>query len=561
MGLTSRRRGAVGLVSLALSVGVIFFVIGSGGTIGAATALPSPPFLPTSAINQPIPANAPISPDSAAMIQNNPNWVLPASSPYREWLGPRQRTIYARVTLSSAPTVQMYVNYSDTGGYRCATTPVTVPVPSNVQSILENQAGYVDNDRATWIVDENGDAWEGYHVTGPGVASRDITCPSNRWNAVRYDYWPGIEATGLGYGSKIGASASHIQLGAGLIRPEDMQLPTGSTLGHALRINACLGADGTYAGHPKYVGPATSGDGTISGAAGIPYGARVQLDPSIDVETWPSVNAKADPWREGLKKILRTLQVYGAIVVDHSCPVGSGGLESVNAAAAAPYVMPWEQAGYGWSYGDGIPYDLMSHFRVIDWTKWTGMNATSAGVVSSPQTTATTTTTTATTTTTNATTTTATATTPTVTTTTATTPTTTTTTTATPGTTTTPATTTTSPSTTTTSSGSVQTHTTVVPSVVSLPTISGTAQQGQTLTASSGSWSGSPTGLVYQWARCDASGANCSSIGAAGQSYTPGRADVGATLTVVVIATNAAGSATAVSAPTAVISKPGNSRH
>ena len=44
----------------------------------------------------------------------------------------------------------------------------------------------------------------------------------------------------------------------------------------------------------------------------------------------------------------------------------------------------------------------------------------------------------------------------------------------------------------------------------SLPVISGTAQVGSQLTASTGSWSGSPTSYSYQWHRCDTAGANCS---------------------------------------------------
>src|SRR5207237_7289007 len=41
------------------------------------------------------------------------------------------------------------------------------------------------------------------------------------------------------------------------------------------------------------------------------------------------------------------------------------------------------------------------------------------------------------------------------------------------------------------------------------PTISGTAQQGQTLTESPGTWTNNPTGFSYQWQRCDAEGNNC----------------------------------------------------
>jgi thermitase len=86
------------------------------------------------------------------------------------------------------------------------------------------------------------------------------------------------------------------------------------------------------------------------------------------------------------------------------------------------------------------------------------------------------------------------------------------------------------------------------------PAISGTAQDGQTVTASTGSWSGSPTGFTYQWRRCDSSGANCASIaGATSAGYVVQTGDVGSTLSVSVTASNSAGSASAVSAPTAVV--------
>ncbi len=86
------------------------------------------------------------------------------------------------------------------------------------------------------------------------------------------------------------------------------------------------------------------------------------------------------------------------------------------------------------------------------------------------------------------------------------------------------------------------------------PTVSGSTVQGSTLTASNGSWSGSPT-YAYQWQNC-ASG-TCSDInGAVNSTYTLGTGDVGKTIDVVVKATNAGGTASATSAQTAAVTAP-----
>ena len=82
------------------------------------------------------------------------------------------------------------------------------------------------------------------------------------------------------------------------------------------------------------------------------------------------------------------------------------------------------------------------------------------------------------------------------------------------------------------------------PSNTAPPAISGTAQQGQTLSASTGTWTSSSTpSYTYQWQRCDMSEEGCTPIeGATNASYQIGEADVGATIRVRVTATNPAGS-------------------
>jgi hypothetical protein len=80
------------------------------------------------------------------------------------------------------------------------------------------------------------------------------------------------------------------------------------------------------------------------------------------------------------------------------------------------------------------------------------------------------------------------------------------------------------------------------------PSISGSAIQDNTLTASNGTWNGATPTFTYHWQRCDSTGANCANIlGATSQTYQPSSLDVGNTLRVVVTATNAEGTSASIS--------------
>jgi hypothetical protein len=93
------------------------------------------------------------------------------------------------------------------------------------------------------------------------------------------------------------------------------------------------------------------------------------------------------------------------------------------------------------------------------------------------------------------------------------------------------------------------------PTNTSPPVLSGVAQEGQTLSASAGTWEGTtPLTYAYAWKRCDAGGSACVAIdGATDASYAIVAAEVGSTVRVAVTATNAAGSASASSSQTAVV--------
>jgi SPRY domain len=82
------------------------------------------------------------------------------------------------------------------------------------------------------------------------------------------------------------------------------------------------------------------------------------------------------------------------------------------------------------------------------------------------------------------------------------------------------------------------------------PVVTGTATQGQTLTTTSGTWTGSPT-FAYQWYR-----ATTVISGATATSYVLQAADVGSTIHCKVTATNVGGSTTVQSNVTAPVAAP-----
>jgi hypothetical protein len=87
-----------------------------------------------------------------------------------------------------------------------------------------------------------------------------------------------------------------------------------------------------------------------------------------------------------------------------------------------------------------------------------------------------------------------------------------------------------------------------------LPVISGTTRETQTLNATTGSWTNSPTSYSYTWKRCDGTGAGCVAIpGATAQSLQLQTADVGHRIRVTVAAKNASGSSAATSEATPVV--------
>ena len=99
----------------------------------------------------------------------------------------------------------------------------------------------------------------------------------------------------------------------------------------------------------------------------------------------------------------------------------------------------------------------------------------------------------------------------------------------------------------------------VAPQNIAPPAIVGEAQSGETLTASTGNWSGTtPLTYSYLWEECNRHGQECQGVASAmSNSYTLGASNLGHTMRVTVTAENLAGNATSSSETTGTVLEAG----
>ena len=92
-------------------------------------------------------------------------------------------------------------------------------------------------------------------------------------------------------------------------------------------------------------------------ATPLPEGSRIQLDPSINVDAIPGITPAE-------KVIAKTLQTYGAYVVDKGGARMAFLFEEIPGATSSNPGAAWSNAGLKWDYYDmsKIPW---SQLRVI----------------------------------------------------------------------------------------------------------------------------------------------------------------------------------------------------
>lgn len=171
--------------------------------------------------------------------------------------------------------------------------------------------------------------------------------PSGDWTA-SWGTWASVDGDGVG-GADGGSTGAGLNLLGGLIRLDEIEA---GEIDHALALVSDKSCPEVY----RY--PAIKTDGHSSGLPCIPQGARVQLDPAIDVESIPGITP-------GEIAVAQALQSHGGYLRDSS-KVAMGIAFEVPTGDRDPYP---DVAGFPYDYYE-MPHIPWSQLRVL--ASWDG---------------------------------------------------------------------------------------------------------------------------------------------------------------------------------------------
>ncbi len=335
---------------------------GSGASSSAATATVWTPrwYAANSLWNTPIAANPAIAPNDASLIAQ---WSETAPCEVQgsycmqslvEW------TPTVWYASANTPMVEVQIDYPT-----CDASSVEAPIPAGALPDPSSEGHMI-------VMGSDGTEYGFYQMQSPNQPPKSHYsgdgkgCPTvGAWTAA--DHGTSNWKTGLGVGG--GMHASETPEGAGLITQQDLEMPAGSTWPHALAI--------TYGPTCKKslswcgaVLPATQNGGTCEVQSRcLPEGARLQLEPTINCSTWPSIKYE---WQ---RQWCRTWETYGVIIVDTKGTGLAGGAAQFTQNPLSwkgGFKPPWDSDPEIPANPDGekvgvMPNDLLSHFRVLAW--------------------------------------------------------------------------------------------------------------------------------------------------------------------------------------------------
>lgn len=295
-------------------------------------------YSPRSIWNTPIGANPKIAPNNASLIaalEKTPAVGVAYDYTPAIWYAHR-----------GTPKVPVRIDSP-----RCGAATVWVPIPKGAVPDSSSEGHMVIAQYGTNV------EFDFYKAQSPHKPPKSSVyyrkpCPSTgEWTAAK------VTKTNWRTGSgelRGGTRGSGIPDGAGTILPRDTEMPAGATWHHALGMayrNTCS----DHMSWCPVVAPATQEDGVCTDQAScVPEGARMQLDPRINCNTWPSLKYT---WQ---RQMCRTLQVYGGIIDDSN--EGGPTIPDQWHGSLIGYTWPWIHQGDG-----NLPHDLLSHFRFLAW--------------------------------------------------------------------------------------------------------------------------------------------------------------------------------------------------
>jgi len=268
---------AAGLVLCVLAFALLAAVQGrepQAAGDGPAPVNPWRPFTHDSAWNDPIPDNPQLDAGSAAIAA-----YLSADGYGHANLYEYGVPVYEAG--SSTPRHRVECR-SDWGP--CGLEEEPVPIPDGARPAPGSDGAMVVIDRST---NRSYDFWQARQL------------PDGSWTAS----WGGVvDTSGDGYTPGAGQTGAGVPRLAGVVRTFEIEQ---GYIGHALVFstdNACGEDDFRY--------PASKSDGYSERPDCIPQGARIQLDPGIDIAAIPDITPAE-------KTVARALQTHGAYAIDN----------------------------------------------------------------------------------------------------------------------------------------------------------------------------------------------------------------------------------------------------
>lgn len=297
---------------------------GSGAS--TQTQLPFRFFSPRSFWNQAVPADAPIDPDSARMVDALTAEVrAEVQARNGPWIDVSEDGVPIVTVAANQPTVPVTLDRANTTNPAISAAWRAVPLPADAHPSAQ------EHDLAVWQPSTNR-MWEFFELTRSsgrwlarwGGAMQNVSSNPGVYGS---NAWPGAQ-------SFWGVTATSLPLVGGAMTIQQMQA---GNIDHAL----ALAIPNTRAG--VFAAPAERTDGQSTSPSAIPEGARLRLDPHLDLAALhlPPLTLT----------IARAAQRYGIIIRDTGGEVTFYGQDP-----------PPGSDAYVKLYGGLYPYQLLAAF-------------------------------------------------------------------------------------------------------------------------------------------------------------------------------------------------------